>query len=508
MSKSKKHAIENATDIIEKFGGIRPMSAKINVAVTTIQGWKKRDVIPAGRKAIILESAAENDIDLSEFFVDAPTVDVVDDIEILEEKVEAVKDIKITDEAANKNKVILESNNESTESEKITSNNDFTEIAYETEKKAITKSALIAAAMVLLVIGAVIAMLLPDFEAREKRISDLEGSLSDIKNTQSSFKGLVPENWSEQLSDLKQQVKLGKQSVDDGIKNIQEVSKEFIAANNLEDRAIKLQTYVSEIASENGIYRLLSRFNAMENSVSGKRALDRSVLELSSLFSSTNSNESEHVNSMLSSAISKSAALTTTLGSVPQNDMKAAALLLAMTQVRSALNRNDGAFEGDLNLLMNMIGEDNVELRDSLERLAPHSKSGVLSASGLQKEFRSIAGDVVAASLQGEDVSFSDRASARMNDVLQIEKGGELITGTKTQNVVQKADKMIATENFNAALGYLNANLNSQELRPLASFINNLEASIISQKVKKEIEQAIDLHVGSGYLGGKQLLSE
>ena len=38
MSNSKDQPIKNAPQIIEKFGGIRPMSSKINVAVTTIQG--------------------------------------------------------------------------------------------------------------------------------------------------------------------------------------------------------------------------------------------------------------------------------------------------------------------------------------------------------------------------------------------------------------------------------------------------------------------------------------
>ena len=32
--------IDNATEIIERFGGIRPMAKKIGVAVTTIQGGK------------------------------------------------------------------------------------------------------------------------------------------------------------------------------------------------------------------------------------------------------------------------------------------------------------------------------------------------------------------------------------------------------------------------------------------------------------------------------------
>jgi len=51
-------------EIIERFGGIRPMAAKLGVAVTTVQGWKERGHIPAGRFKQIAESAAAHGIDL------------------------------------------------------------------------------------------------------------------------------------------------------------------------------------------------------------------------------------------------------------------------------------------------------------------------------------------------------------------------------------------------------------------------------------------------------------
>lgn len=51
-------------EIIERFGGIRPMAAKLGVAVTTIQGWKERGHIPAGRWQQIAAAAATHGIDL------------------------------------------------------------------------------------------------------------------------------------------------------------------------------------------------------------------------------------------------------------------------------------------------------------------------------------------------------------------------------------------------------------------------------------------------------------
>jgi hypothetical protein len=48
--------------IIDRFGGIRPMATKLAVPVTTVQGWKKRGIIPQVRHADILAAAARETI--------------------------------------------------------------------------------------------------------------------------------------------------------------------------------------------------------------------------------------------------------------------------------------------------------------------------------------------------------------------------------------------------------------------------------------------------------------
>ncbi|MAI60865.1 MAG: hypothetical protein CMH29_00355, partial [Micavibrio sp.] len=70
MSASKE-PVENAVEVIERFGGIRPMAKKMDVAVTTVQGWKKRDVIPGARRQSVISAAKEHEIDLSDLMSDA-----------------------------------------------------------------------------------------------------------------------------------------------------------------------------------------------------------------------------------------------------------------------------------------------------------------------------------------------------------------------------------------------------------------------------------------------------
>lgn len=54
----------SATTVIEAFGGIRPMAAKLDIPVTTVQGWKERDSIPKRRWAEIRRVAEAQGLNL------------------------------------------------------------------------------------------------------------------------------------------------------------------------------------------------------------------------------------------------------------------------------------------------------------------------------------------------------------------------------------------------------------------------------------------------------------
>ncbi|MEZ5668230.1 MAG: hypothetical protein R3F55_12490 [Alphaproteobacteria bacterium] len=53
-----------AQALIDVFGGIRPMAAKLGVPVSTVQGWKQRDTIPAARVPAVTAAAARHGIQL------------------------------------------------------------------------------------------------------------------------------------------------------------------------------------------------------------------------------------------------------------------------------------------------------------------------------------------------------------------------------------------------------------------------------------------------------------
>lgn len=54
-----------AGEVIQRFGGIRPMAAKLGISFSTVQGWKERDHIPPARHAEIAAYAKTHDISLA-----------------------------------------------------------------------------------------------------------------------------------------------------------------------------------------------------------------------------------------------------------------------------------------------------------------------------------------------------------------------------------------------------------------------------------------------------------
>ena len=78
----ERHPVSAAERIIDLFGGIRPMAHKLNVPVTTVQGWKKRGAIPESRHDEILQAAEQHDltIDPADLAAAAPRTPGAEDL--------------------------------------------------------------------------------------------------------------------------------------------------------------------------------------------------------------------------------------------------------------------------------------------------------------------------------------------------------------------------------------------------------------------------------------------
>jgi len=299
------------------------------------------------------------------------------------------------------------------------------------------------------------------------------------------------------------------------------VSEDVLAedAGNMEERLVKLETHLQEITGRPVLAGVLDRVNTMQSDPNSEDVLARTVKELDALFAALQAdtvqaggavkeNTDDAINFTLDVAREQSAAIGQTFESVPQDDLKAAAMLLGMAQLRSALNRDNEAFESDLSLLRKIVGDENPELNAALERLAPHAQDGVLTVSGLSTELRSFAGDAVAASLAGEDVTVKERAKARMNELFQVQKDGELITGTETQAALVSAEQQLQNGDIQAAMDAVGG-LDGPAAEALLPWLQKAQASLSAQNAKGVVDDVLGsiTAVGKGS-GGKLIRNE
>jgi len=563
-------AIENAQGVIEAFGGIRPMAKKMGVAVTTVQGWKKRNAIPGKRLDEILNAAREHDVDLDDV-LDGDLVEVANEnvsatVSKDVQAGEAEEDLGDADEAqvsqvSESAPIVLNDIHDApdviddpVEDDAIGEDGRTTVEAVVPELRALhakidhlekqpeanNSATVISVIALLTVLGALAAgaFFWQQSEAQkaeairaeaervrllEEKLNAVDSDVQGVKESQGFLGQIIPQDLGAQIDelktqaqDLKEQANTLKEDVksatDQAKAAAQGVSEDVLAkdAGNLEQRLTKLETHLQDLTGSPVLAGLLGRFDALQSNPEGQDVLARSVTELDALFEALKQSETlgqseEAINQTLAEARNQSDALGQSFEAVPQDDLKAAALLLGMAQLRSSLNRDNAAFESDVALLQKLVGQDNPALNDALNRLAPHAQEGVLTPSGLSSELWTFAGDAVAASLSGEDVSVKEQAKARMNELFQVEKDGELVTGTDTQASLVKAERLLEQGNIEGAIASVQA-LDGDALSAMLPWLEKAQTSLDAQGAKRLVNDL--LTTATAGAGGKLIHNE
>jgi hypothetical protein len=559
--KGKKAPINNASKIIDRFGGIRPMAVKIDTPVTTVQGWKKRDVIPGTRRDQIVRAAMDNNIDISDLsdssansnasgktasangrtssgsalkLKNLPPVEKKTDDKTTSSKKDSASQAAVTKNSDNA--VPKKAASTSSEAEKDTSvprtaasSNDTPQhdrlmAAMEAKsRKAMVGSAWITTGLILLASTVAAFLLWPSAQKKEQIIQEqsqklvqLENELGKVNTSPEGQGGvkakmlgaLMPDNIQEKMDRLQNQARNIQNTVDQLSDRAEEISSEFSTsvlgpdAGPLSQRLEMLEEQISAMTGNNAFSDLVGRIKTLEESTLGQVQLDKTMTELQSLVQKSPSEKA--LNDDLAEAQENAkadgedrSALGQTLEGVSGDDLKAAAMLVAFSQLRNTLNREE-PFNEDLELLQGLVGTDNLALQGALEKLAPHANGGVLTAGGLSSEFRGLTGDIVASSLKGEDVSLKEKALARLNDVMQVEKNGEsIMAANDTQKTVAAAQKMLDEGNIQEAINSLRR-LDGEAAKEVQPFINQAEVSLLAEKVQTMMSDTILSKVTGG----------
>lgn len=516
---SKNQPITDAEEIIERFGGIRPMAKKINVAVTTVQGWKKRNVIPAARRSEIVQAAEKHNVDISDILSGAgPANENLQKTQAQETPVQETPSRSVPQTESEKMKQKTDApapsgkKDEKQTAQSMPAVSDLERKLAETEKKAMTKSVIVSAVLIIMTAALAAVLFWPAGGPRpensavklgelESEVDQLQSEIDAVKQEQSFLSGMVPENLAQRLEELRMKVQQVGESASVAVDRAQDFSNDVLAENagSLEQRIAALEKHMVSLSQSPQVTALVERFQEFRNSEAGRELLGQSVYELNALLDSGAPEDEGQISATLDAARQRSIALGQAFENVPGQDLKAAALLLGMTQFRSSLNRDNQPFEEDMVLLKKLVGNDNPELLGALERLAPYAEEGVLTPGGLTNEFKSLTGEIVVSSLKGEDVSFTEKMTARFNELFQIEKEGELMTGTDTQAKVNRAQNLLEDGQLEAAIAEVQS-LDGPAAVAAGPWLKKAQATLNAQNIKGLINQAMSAAGGGGQL--------
>jgi len=503
--------IHNAALVIDLFGGIRPMASKMGVPVTTVQGWKKRDVIPGNRRNDVMRAAAAHGIALDGVRMGrgaapAPAASSASDAagaaHVSNYDAAGAAPVSVSDAAGAAPVSVSDAAGAASMSDAAIARaaimDEIRRSQTEAETRAVRKSLLASAALigVFVVISAVlIAVGKQKFQTHDAKLAAIEEQVQGGGPAVSAGAGLANQ-FGRTISDLREKTERLQGTVQD--------LKTQFESGSLMQRLARLEDALAVMTSGNSdLSGVMSKIEMLQNSVQGQDKMQAVVADLQKIVTGLEGRVDGIEPALEAEQQNKDSALSEALEGVSPQELKAAAMLIGLAQFRDTMRRS-GPFSEDLAMLQAILGERDPALNAAIERLAPYADSGVLSPDGLSNELRGLAGEIVVSSIKGEDVSVQEKALARFHDVLKIHKDGQPITGNQTQAAVAQAQAQLDQGDIEGAIATLET-LQGPARETAQPIIDQATATKMAQEVQSLLTGSVLKHIekiGKGGIAG------
>jgi hypothetical protein len=490
-----------AEEVIEKFGGLRPLANRLGVAASTVQGWKQRGLVTENRVALVLNAALEDGIELN----DAP---------VTHKDKPAEKSESASSDDAQKPESRFTGKPPKTAAELENDRRDYSDRRHGYDrrtardpnfkgpdrrvsgrrsgidrrqkraeewvhkKKFLERWILTMAFMFIFITLAGAFLLAPEYRSmqeRQENYAEIEEELQTVKS---------------RLQELRESQGSIGGKINEGLNKVNQVKDDLLA------RVEKTEKAASELANGNwqqrtnyiqdkfsGLAAMMERVESLNQTPGGPEALMRSLSNIGQ----TVEGQGEASPESLEQARQQDPVLQTLTRDVESSDLKAAAMLLTLNQLRGAIGKDAAPFSEDLALLQKLGGDD-PKTQAAIERLTPYARSGVLSQETLQREFKSLAGEIVMAKLRGEDASVQDRALARFDDLVTVRKTDT--EGQSTDAVVARAQIMLDEGNVQGALAELQS-LEGEPAKVAQPWMQHARTRVATDQASTELSQQI-----------------
>jgi uroporphyrinogen-III synthase len=483
----------NADAIIERFGGIRPMATKMGVPVTTVQGWKKRGVIPGNRAHLIEQAASAHGVELSglvsivsgdavthislprkpdgpkpEESTKSQTDDLPDISAVLSDIAKMVRDIPegdVDDVAASASIDSAPRNDVGQRPQKsehtvppVMNRRRSDTIARATWLSVILLAFAVIVGLVTLAPGAL------QMKAQDERLAALQSDLAtlvveiqSLRRDNAVLETLVPDDLKDQMKTLSGRAADMEQTVT----TLATQSKALTAGvmgpgkGSMEQRLSDVEGRMKTLATQTGSVPLaafLNKVQLAQTNESGRAALKDAAAQLFPLVISEDVKTAKGDDvTVVYDKIDPGTPLGQMLVDVTGRDRVAAIKILALVSFGQALQTNKTALVDVLPMVSAVLGAGYPSVTEALAALDETVKDGVMTVDALRAEFETLAPKLVAAVVDAPGTSWSDRLWAKLHKTMRVDYAGKSVTGLPVQRRVDQIRAALAKGDLEAA---------------------------------------------------------
>lgn len=429
--------------IIDRFGGIRPMAAKLDTPVTTVQGWKKRGAIPTARHGDILAAAAREGIAL-------------DPAELAQ-----------TDPGG------PASRSEPRLAEAV--------IERPAESAAEGRRGAGRAALVLSLVSLIVALAVGFagwqmfVHPMRKHIAALESRIAALEPGSNLVRRLdVLE------SEIAQRPQQAAAPVEGG------AAADRVAA--LEQELAQMRTNAPDAD------QVAKRLSDLQIAAGGRELLAQSIRDIQSSTAATQG-EVERLGDQLKAVGLRLDQVDSVLSQRRQQALRAEAVVLAVGQLRAAL-RASKPFAKEIASVHALTADDR-EIGAVLDQLQPLADSGVPTRDDLRTDFGRLAPEIVRSAVVGNGSSWWHQALYRLESVISIRRVGEGVPGDKTDAVVARAEAKLEEDDLDGAINTLHA-LSGLPGEVAAPWIRDVDQRLAVDRAETELTRLAIGRVAAG----------
>ncbi len=490
-----------ADPVIEAFGGLRPLANRLDITASTVQGWKKRGVIPETRVDAIISAARAANIDLDRLWTERGAAMSDDDQTRNDDKTPAAGAPKAPQTGAFQDrrrstdrrvKRALVDHQGVVRSDSYVGPERRTGVdrrSYESRQqdrikkekwRFVNRTVVTTSFFTICILYGAAFLLAPEiFEVKKqaKQMEQLQAQYDALNKKYAQMQTPAPPPPESSIGSMLSN-QIG--HVQDTIDTVKSTAS---AVGTVAQTAIE-NTQTGKALQQ--MLNILTTLNKMNSTKSGREKVDVAMEKLKVVIAASGANPNE-LSADIAAARKEDPTLDKVLGNVDSKDVAAAAMLLALNEYRNNVN-SGRPFQSDLLVMRKLAGND-PQLQASLSRLAPYAESGVLSRDKLQKEFGDVAFDIVMAKAKGQDMSVKKELLDHFDKLIQVRKVND-IKGDGVDATVAKAQLLLNQGDVKGAIKLLQT-LDGAPAAEAQPFIKDASGTLTADETTNEMTGSI-----------------